>query len=441
MTAEELKMDKFEIKAIEAADALKEESLDFLRQLIKTPSPTCEEGAAQELVKNFLSDMGLEVEVFEASLEAIKGHPEFSPYEPSLERGFKGRPNIIARMRGSGGGKSLLFFGHIDTVPPGPREDWLYDPYGGEIDGGRIYGRGTMDMKGGLAAFIMAMKALQKSGARLGGDIIAMTNIEEEVGGSGGILACIVRGIEADGCVYVHPGIGRDKFVLVSSSGVLFFKIVVKGKLEHGYQSHLGVNAIEKCMKLYRSLKELDDYRGVTVRSELVEKNFYLSNRPPRATNLFVSSISGGEWDYQVPSRCEMKCALTFPYGETVDGVKSAVEKCIEASADSDPWLAEHRPALQWTGFVSPSMTDPDHPLVALAMDSMEDILGVRPQISALPVGSDIRFPIIYAGIPTIAIGPAGGNGHGANEWADIGSYLQSVKTLALLALRWCRGD
>lgn len=431
-------MEEIELKALEAADALKEESLLFLRQLIRTPSPTCEEGPAQELVKDVLGGMGHELEVFEASIEAIKDHPEYSPYEPSLKRGFKGRPNIIARMRGKGNGKSLLFFGHIDTVPPGPREDWSYDPYGAEIADGRIYGRGAMDMKGGLAAFIMAIKALQKAEIRLAGDLIAMTNIEEEVGGSGGILACVVRGLEADGCVYVHPGIGRDKFVLVSSSGVLFFKIQVKGRLEHGYQSHLGVNAIEKCIKLYRSLKDLDDYRGVTVRSELVEKNFYLSNRVPRATNLFVSSISGGEWDYQVPSRCQMKFALTFPYGETVAGVKAAVEKCIEAAADSDPWLAEHRPELQWTGFVSPSMTDLDHPLVAMAIDSIRDVLGSRPEVSALPVGSDIRFPILYAGIPTIAIGPAGGNGHGANEWIDIGSYLQYVKVLALLALRWC---
>ena len=116
-------------------DDHKDEATQLLKDLIRIPSPTGEEGPGQEFVTKYLSDMGLEIETLVGDMDALKDHPEFIPVDPEINVGnYEERPNIIGTYKGAGGGKSLLLFAHIDTVPPG--DGWDYDPYGAEIDGG-----------------------------------------------------------------------------------------------------------------------------------------------------------------------------------------------------------------------------------------------------------------------------------------------------------------
>ena len=288
-----MELSKDESRLMKWIDDHKDEATQLLQDLIRIPSPTGEEGPGQEFVTKYLSDMGLEIETLVGDMDALKDHPEFIPVDPEINVGnYEERPNIIGTYKGAGGGKSLLLFAHIDTVPPG--DGWDYDPYGAEIDGGRMYGRGTADMKSGMAAAFFSLKACLEAGLRPKGDVVCMSNIEEEIGGSGGILACIEGGYRADACIYPHPGEGKPPLVMIASSGVLSFRVKVQGQTVHGFQSHVGVNAIEKAFRIAESLWELDRSIGVTSREELTEAAYYTSGRPVRAANLYMSALHGG---------------------------------------------------------------------------------------------------------------------------------------------------
>jgi acetylornithine deacetylase len=126
-------------------------------------------------------------------------HPLFHP-----GRDYRQRPNLAARRKGAGGGRSLLLTGHIDTVPSGTQE-WTRDPFGGELEDGRIYGRGANDMKAGIAANLFVMECLQELGLSLAGDVLFETVVDEEFGGSNGTLAGRLHGFNADAAIISEP--------------------------------------------------------------------------------------------------------------------------------------------------------------------------------------------------------------------------------------------
>lgn len=427
-----------EKRVLSAIEASRSTHVEYLRGLIRMKSHTGMEGSAQkELARKFRA-MGLQVDEFVPDLKAIENHPEYLP--PMADFGhYEDRPNIIGTLKGTGKGRSLLLFGHVDTVPEGPLEDWTHDPFGGEIVNGRMYGRGTQDMKAGLAAVILAVEAILQAGVKPQGDVVLMSNVEEEIGGSGGILACIEKGYHADGCVYPHPGWGKPKVVMVVSSGAIAFRVRVRGHSVHGFMAHTGVNAIEKAMRVIQHLKDLDDYRGLHVRDDLTERMFLESGLPTRATTLCISKIQGGDWIYQVPNSCAIDCILTYPHTEDEAAVRAAIEATIRGATEADPFLRKNPPVLEWLPIrFSPSSMPLDEPFLIDVLQCMRDALGMEPVLTANPVGSDTRVPVRYAKIPTVNIGPLGGGGHAPDEWVDIESYHQTIQMVALILMRWC---
>lgn len=422
-----------------AIDGHREEAIGFLRTWIRTPSPTGREGEQQRLVRQQLEAMGLEVEAFVADLRTLKAHPEFIAAEAGGQP-LSERPNIIGKRRGAGGGPSVLIFGHVDTVPPGPRAEWLHDPFGAEIQNKRMYGRGAADMKSGLAAAFLAVDLLKRLGVRLKGDVVCMTNIEEEVGGSAGILACIVEGgIRAEVALYPHPGADRPCIVATGSSGAVACRIRVKGETVHGMDAHLGVNAIEKALRVFATLKALDEERGRTVRNDLTERGYALSGRLPRATNLYLSALRGGDWIYQVPPTCEMDWMFTFPPQESVDEARALIEDAVRRACEADPWLRKHPATLEWLPITfTASRPFPDHPFITLAGGAIHDVFGRPAELMSVPVGSDIRVTVNYGRMPSAIFGPLGDRMHAPDEWVDLESYIGTIKATALVLMRWC---
>ena len=233
-------------------------------------------------MKDRFDAAGLEVETFEANLEELRDHPEFSAPHSSFEKGYAGRPNVVGRMRGVGGGSSLLLFCHADTIPPGEMSAWSRDPFGGKIEGNRLYGRGASDAKSGLAIMIACAKALKDKDIKLKGDLTLLSTIEEERGGGGGMLSSVLRGINADAAAYVHMKPAGFKGIEIGSCGNLGFKVTVPGQFGSAASSHLYVNAIDKAEKINKALRKLDSLRGSDVRDSLVERRFSLSGLLPR---------------------------------------------------------------------------------------------------------------------------------------------------------------
>ena len=175
---------------------------------------------------------------------------------PGLE--FAGRPQLVARLAGSGGGRSLLLNGHIDVVPADEAEGWTSPPFAPEVRDGRLYGRGSCDMKGGVAAMVVAAEALARRGV-LAGDLLVATNTDEESSGAGGV-ALVDRGVRADGAIVTEPT-GFD--VWVSCRGSTYATITVPGRAGHAEIAHPGwrqggaVNAIEKAQVVLGALRSV----------------------------------------------------------------------------------------------------------------------------------------------------------------------------------------
>ncbi|MCS0543636.1 ArgE/DapE family deacylase, partial [Aeromonas veronii] len=163
------------------------------------------------------------------------------------------------------GGKSLLLNGHIDVVPEGDITQWDMDPYSAEVKDGKLYGRGSTDMKGGNVAMLLAIQAIKESGIQLKGDVIFQSVIEEESGGAG-TLATIIKGYKADGAIIPEP---TNMKIFPKQQGSMWFKIDIYGRIAHGGTRYEGVSAIEKAMTVINHLLKLEMIRNAAINDPL----------------------------------------------------------------------------------------------------------------------------------------------------------------------------
>ncbi|MDW7977938.1 MAG: M20/M25/M40 family metallo-hydrolase, partial [Candidatus Caldarchaeum sp.] len=175
-------MQPVEDKVLAQVDRNREELVEFLRKLVSIPSVTGQEGEVQGFIADFLRErISVKVDVWEPSLEELSKHPGFVP----VSRGYEGRPNVVGVYKGSGGGRSLLFNGHVDVIPVGDESSWKHQPWRAEVKHGVLYGRGASDMKSGLAAYTFALLSVLDAGLRPRGDVILEYTVDEELSGNG----------------------------------------------------------------------------------------------------------------------------------------------------------------------------------------------------------------------------------------------------------------
>ncbi|MBO0798924.1 MAG: M20/M25/M40 family metallo-hydrolase, partial [Blastocatellia bacterium] len=196
--------DQMEKRVAAAAHKMGGRLRETISGLVRIPSentpPTGSEFECQSYVQGRLRELGLQADLYElASVPGLQTHAAFRH-----ERDYTNRPNVAAVWPGSGGGRSLLLSGHIDTVPRGS-EPWTRDPFGAEIEGNRLYGLGSNDMKGGIAAMLVAVESLREAGVKLRGDLLFETVVDEEFGGVNGTLGGRLRGHNADAAVICEP--------------------------------------------------------------------------------------------------------------------------------------------------------------------------------------------------------------------------------------------
>jgi acetylornithine deacetylase len=414
-------------------DGCREESLAFLRQLVAFDSSTIHHGldgqelAVQEWLAGTLKGWGFEVRLFEPDNDRMHAFPDFSP-----GHNYKGRPNLVARLPGQGDGRSLILNGHVDTMPAGDREKWTHDPWGGEIDGGQMYGLGVCDMKAGVAAMILATRALQEAGLPPQGDVLLECVVDEE-GGGNGTLACVVEGYRADAAIVTEPTRSQ---VQPASRGVLLLQVDVTGKATHACLKWGGVNAIEKGMKIIQAMIELERVWLATRRSPLLP--------PPTIT---IGRIDGGMAGSQVPGECMLQFDVKYLPVEidatgrerknTGDSIKAEVEAYLSRVFAGDPWLAANPPKLTWYQHCIPHYQDPAHPLVDIVRQGLVDVTG-RGIVSGFPAGCDARHLQNKAGIPTLIFGPGDLQfAHSIDEHVDVEEYLAAIKVLALAIHDW----
>src|SRR5690625_2778527 len=209
-------------KILDKIDENREQAVEFLRDMVRIPSVTGDEGPIQKFMHDYLEGIGLDVDMWETDWEELKKHPGYRP----VARGYEGRPNIVATLKGTGGGRSLLLNGHTDVIPVGDGEGWSDDPWSANIRDGRIYGRGSCDMKSGVASHVLAVQYLKELGLTPKGDVMINIVIDEEVSGHG-TLDTVARGYKADAGI---SGETSDLAVQPACIGRSWFEIEIQGK-------------------------------------------------------------------------------------------------------------------------------------------------------------------------------------------------------------------
>lgn len=418
----------------ERIEQQQDDLFDFADELVSTPSITGNEGPAQEIVGKEFTDMGLNPDIWEPDLSELADHPGFFITSTTEEVGYDGRPNVVAVREGSGEGPSLAFSGHIDVVSA-DESAWTYDPWTTTQTDGRMYGRGAADMKGGIAAYIHAIRVLDELDIELEGDLILQSTIEEEAGGAGGVLAALERGYQPDAAIIPEPY--RIPNIGIASAGVMYFRVTVKGKAAHAARGYRGVNAIVKMSKIIDALEQLDRQRKQQVSYEPVTNR--TSDAEGQVTNLNIGTIEAGDWPSTVPNRAEIQCRIGWPPGEDRQEIREQVEEALASVTDSDNWLAANPPEIEWFGWsAEPHEVDTSAEIVQLAKGHAEDICGESGQYIGGDAGLDERFYNLYYDIPCPTVGPRGTNLHGADEYVELDSLVETAQTLAFVAMDYC---
>jgi acetylornithine deacetylase len=404
---------------------MREEIVSTLQELVRIPSVVGEEGRAQGFLEERYRALGLAVTPLLPDLATVCTHPSF------IETGmsYDGRPNLIGRLTGDPQFPSLILNGHVDVVSPEPVDSWRHDPWGAEIDGDRMYGRGTGDMKAGLLANFFALRAILQAGLRPRGDVMLWSVIDEEAGGAGGTLACLMAGYRADAMLCTEP---HNLNVTIAHAGVSHFRVIVEGKTSHGGLAHLGVNAIGKMLPIYQALVDLDEQRGREVVFPLFQKG------SGRSCHINVGIMRAGDWASTVAGHAEIEGRIGFIPGERLGDIQLLVEETIRGVAQKDPWLCDHPPRVEWFGWQDdPWYQDPGHPFVRTLKDTAEDVLGREVEYIGRAGGLDTRFAPHFR-MAAVCTGPRAANIHGIDEYVELPSVIQVSQVLAMTILNWC---
>jgi acetylornithine deacetylase len=412
-------------KLLEKIDQSRDKAVAFLRDMVVIPSVTGDEAQIQKFLSNYMTRMGLDVDMWETDWEALKKHPGYRP----VDRGYEGRPNIVATWKGTGGGRSLLLNGHTDVIPVGGGEGWSDNPWSATIKNGRMYGRGTADMKSGVASHIMAVECLMAAGLRPKGDVYVNVVIDEEVSGHG-TLDTVIRGYKADAGI---SGETSDLAVQPACIGRIWFEIEIHGKPAGIQKRYEGISGIELGYKIVKAVADLEAKRVATVTHPLYPNA--LDTLP-----CIIGSFSAGNYPSAFPANCLLKGSMGTVPGEDHEGVKRSLVDQIARAAAEDPWMKLHPPKVRFVGYDAEASEIPrDHAIVATVCKNYREITGRDPEISGRQGAADTRFLNRYANTPTVIFGPGStAVMHANDEYVSLDDYMTSIKVMALSICDWC---
>jgi len=362
------------------------------------------------------------------------------------------RRNLVGIRRGLGGGRSLILNGHVDTVPPVDPGAWTNgSPWNPEVRDGRLLGLGSTDMKGSGAAMWLVVQALEDEGVRLEGDLQLHSVVGEEMMEHYlGTTACIEAGFRADGAVVTEPSsFPAPLTVSPVAPGNWYLRIRVEGRSTHcgnrplairpgGLGDAIGVNALEKAVKIVVALQELEAQWGLTKTHPHFWPGFF-SLLPG-----VLYSDPGLPIPFYFPNQAEIQYSIWYPPQEEAGEVVREVEDYVLGVAALDPWLREHPPRFEWLNNWPPMETAWEHPLVQAMVRAHESTSGrpIPPPSPQHPVNfgaaSDGSF-LEDAGIPTVVFGPGDLKlAHCRDESIAIEEIAAAARSLAVCVVEWC---
>ncbi len=354
-----------------------------------------EAAVARSLARTFES-LGLEVEILE-------GQP--------------GRPSVLATLRGTGDGPSLMLNGHEDTVGV----EGMPAPFSAEIRGNRMYGRGTHDMKGSLAACAGAVKALVDARVRLRGDLLVAAVADEEYGSLGTMEVSVHR--QVDAAIVTEP---TNLAICLAHKGYVWIEVETTGRAAHGSRFTEGIDAN---LRMGRFLARLEDLE----RSLRTGPSHPLVGPP----SLHAALLHGGSGMSTYAERCRLTIERRTVPGETEPSVLEPLMAAAAALHEEDPsFVASVRSVFAR----NPWEVSPDATIVRVLGEAAQEALGARPAFVGDTPWMDAAL-LAEAGIETVVMGPTGAGEHSAEEWVDLDSVVTLAEILARTAIRYCGTD
>ncbi len=423
-------------------DAHASELSRFASDLVRIPTVTpwfggdaalMREGEAQKFLADKLTALGGEVDLWEPDPSALAKYAGKPGYY--ADHVFTGRPNLAATFAGTGGGKSLLLLGHIDVVPAAT--GWTREPFTGETTSGYLWGRGCVDMKGGITAMIFALEAVLASGLKPKGKIIVGSVVDEEAGGMG-TLAFVDRGHLADAGLMTEP---TGLKIANHCHGILWGKLRIAGRGGHielpraHWRAGGAVDAIDKA-RLYLDFFE---------RWNADWKYWRHHPHAPKPCEIHAAQIACGSY----PTSYADGAVVTFntqyrPSERDANNSGGAIKKWLEEEfrriAETDPWLREHPPTVEWMIDADCAETPPAHPFVA-AMSRALEAIGVAAEIEGSTSHTDIGW-FVNSGVSMLNFGPGETRlAHQADERLLLADLLTAAKAIASLIVDWCEAE
>lgn len=418
-------------RILHAVDAVFERESEFLLELSRHPSTRGNEQSAQDFMAGELTERGYAVDRWQIDVDEISHLPGFSPVLGPYEDAV----NVVGSHRSrTGKGRSLILNGHIDVVPEGPLAMWDTPPYDPRVDDGWMYGRGTGDMKAGLASNLFALDALRSIGAAPAADVFYQSVVEEECTGNGA-LACLQRGYRADAALIPEP---FAESLVTAQLGVIWFQVHLKGMPTHVAYAGSGSNAIEAAIPLISALHEME------ARWNRPECRHHAYCGHDHALNLNVGKIEGGDWTSSVPAWCVFDVRMGLFPGQDLEEAKREIEAVLMEAAQTHPFLRNNAPEIVCHGFHAEgyALADHDVPNAHGAISALGQahtvVTGKELDKMAITATTDARFFGLYADTPALVYGPTAEAIHGFNERVDMESVRRITQATALFIADWC---
>jgi succinyl-diaminopimelate desuccinylase len=403
-----------------AVEKSKESEISFLKDLVMIPTivpPGARYEEAIGLVETKMKGLGYTCNTVDADL----GQPKRLGIRPGLLSGR--RPNLIATKHWNSNGPHILLNGHIDVVPPG--DGWKYPPFSATVRDNLMFGRGTADMKGSIAAMVFALSAISELEAELHGKVTLMVTVDEEIGGASGLQYLVKRKLVAgDCCLVADSSIESIKY---AANGCLRFRIITYGEATHSSHPWTGTNAIDKMLKIMNLINERSEQLS-TVRSLIpVHPSFGVTQLRP---SMSIDVISGGTKVNMIPDRCEILVDRRIIPEEDVAEEARKIISAISNLRKGDPKLSV---SVDYSHFHESFKSDPSGNAIRQLSAAYKEVTHNSPFLGGTLGCTDACYTA-KIGIPTMLLGcaRADSNTHGKNEFVDLNDVILFSKILGV---------
>jgi acetylornithine deacetylase len=410
-----------ESRALDAVDI--DGLVDTLCQLIRFESDQGREIAIQQHLAGLLDDQGMTTDVWEIPLDEVRRHPA---YGAEIERE---RAIGVLGTWGQGQGRSLILNGHVDVVPAGELERWSVPPYRGTVRDGRVYGRGAVDMKGGLCCAIYAVRALIDAGIKLKGRVMIQPVAGEEDGGVG-TLAAMLRGHSADAAIVLEP---TELAIAPAQGGALSFRITIPGLAAHGALRAEGVDPMDYFHLVHKAMRALE-----AERNQRLDHPLFKEYEVPFA--ICVGKVRAGIWASTVAEALVLEGRYGVGIDEDPDQAREEFEQAVAEVAEGNEWLRTHPPLVEWWGArFMPAAIPTEHAIVRSLTSAFEVANGRPGVVRGMPYGADMHLLVNQGNTPTVLFGPGDVRlAHVPDEYVPIADLEATTRALVVTILRFC---